>query len=157
MDGMNKASGSAAKLTSEEEAFIKSAGAGNSAEIQMAETALKKSQNPDVKEFAQMMVNDHTTANDDLSQVAKAHNLSFPPAAPAKEVAMDTTMTALTGATFDKTYIKHMVAGHTKVLSEYKKAAGEVKDPALAAYVTKVTPTVEAHLKAAQDLEGKLK
>ena len=149
--------GGTVKLTSTEVAFIKEAGAGNAAEIKMAELALKNAESQEVKDFAQMMIKDHTQANDDLAVVARNHNIDFPPDAPEKEKALGKKMLDVKGAAFDKAYVKHAVEDHTKDVADYKKAEKQVKDKKLVEYVDKTTPVVEGHLKAAQELETKVK
>lgn len=148
--------GGTKKLTSAEVAFIKEAGAGNAAEIKMAELALKNAESQDVKDFAQMMIKDHSQANDDLAVVARNHNITFPPDAPEKEKELGKKMLDVKGAAFDKAYVMHAVKDHTKDVADYKKAGQEVKDEKLVEYVNKTTPIIEGHLQAAKDLEAKM-
>ena len=123
----------------------------------MAELALKNAESQDVKDFAQMMIKDHSQANDDLAVVARNHNITFPPDAPEKEKALGKKMLDVKGEAFDKAYIMHAVKDHTKDVADYKKAGTEVKDKALVEYVDKTTgPIVEGHLKAAKDIEAKM-
>ena len=149
--------GGTVKLTSTEVAFIKEAGAGNAAEIKMAELALKNAESQDVKDFAQMMIKDHSEANDDLTVVAKNHNIDFPPDAPEKEKALGKKMLDVKGAAFDKAYMKHAVEDHTQDVADYKKAEKQVKDKKLVEYVNKTTPVIEGHLKMAKEVDAKVK
>ena len=149
--------GGTVKLTSTEVAFIKEAGAGNAAEVKMAELALKNAESQEVKDFAQMMIKDHSQANDDLAVVAHNHNIDFPPDAPEKEKELGKKMLDVKGAAFDKAYVKHAVEDHTEDVAEYKKAEKQVKDKKLVEYVDKTTPIVEEHLKSAKELEAKIK
>ena len=148
--------GGAAKLTAKEAQCVMMFGSGNAGEIRLAELALKNSESPDVKEFAQMMITDHSKANDELSQVAKNHNIDFPPAPPAADVEMSKTLLDLKGEAFDKKYMGEAVTGHTNDLAAYKKAKGEVKDHLLVAYVNETEPKVAAHLKKAKEIDAKL-
>ena len=148
--------GGTTKLTDTEVTFIKEAGAGNAAEVKMAELALKNAESQDVKDFAQMMIKDHSQANDDLAVVARNHNITFPPDAPEKEKELGKKMLDVKGEAFDKAYVMHAVKDHTKDVADYKKAGKEVKDGKLVDYVTKTTPIIEAHLKAAKELEAKM-
>ena len=149
--------GGTVKLTGTEVAFIKEAGAGNAAEIKMAELALKNAESQDVKDFAQMMIKDHSQANDDLALVAKNHNIDFPPDAPEKEKALGKKMLDVKGAAFDKAYMKHAVEDHEKDVADYKKAEKQVKDKKLVEYVDKTTPIIEGHLKMAKEVDAKVK
>lgn len=155
---LNKAEpGGAKKLTAKETLLVKTFGAGNAAEVKMAELALKNAESQDVKDFAQMMITDHAKANEQLGEVAKNHNIDFPPDAPEKEKALGKKMLDVKGAAFDKAYVDHAVVDHTEDAAEYKKAKGEVKDAKLVTYVSETTPVVEGHLKMAKELQAKMK
>ena len=148
--------GGPVKLSAKEAECVMMFGSGNAGEIRLAELALKNSENPEVKEYAQMMIQDHSKANDELSQIAKNHNIDFPPAPPAADVEMSKTLLDLKGPEFDKKYMGEVVTGHTNDLAAYKKAKGEVKDHLLKAYVDETEPTVAEHLKKAKQLDNKL-
>ena len=148
--------GGAVKLTGKEAEFVMMAGSGNAGEIRFSELALKNAQSQDVKDFAQMMITDHSKANDELSQVAKNHNIDFPPAPPAAAVEMSKTLLDVKGAEFDKKYMGEIVTAHTNALAALKKAKGEVKDHLLKEYVDGTEPVVAAHLKKAKEIEAKL-
>ena len=148
--------GGPAKLDAKEALLVNAFGSGNAGEVRLAELALKNSENPDVKAYAQMMVDDHTKANDELLQIAKNHNIDFPPAPPAADVEMSKTLLDLKGAEFDKKYMGEVVTGHTNQLAAYKKAKGEVKDNLLKKYVDGTEPKVAEHLKKAKEIDAKL-
>lgn len=154
---LNKAeSGGSVKLTAKETLFVKEAGAGNTAEIRMGELALKNAESPEVKEFAQMMIKDHTAANEELAEVAKNHNIDFPPDAPEKEKALGKKMLDVKGAEFDKGYMGHAVKDHSDDLAEYKEAMSELKDPKLVAYAEKTEKVVAKHYAEAKKIDAKL-
>ncbi len=148
--------GGAAKLSAKDVEFVNAFGSGNAGEIRFAELALKNAQSEDVKKFAQMMITDHSKANDELSAVAKNHNIDFPPAPPAEAVEMSKTLLEVKGAEFDKKYIGAMVTDHTNDLAEYKKAKGEVKDHLLKEYVDSTEMVVAKHLKEVKAIDAKL-
>jgi putative membrane protein len=58
----------------------------------------------------------------------------------------------LKGAAFDRRYAREMVAGHTKAITEYKRAAQDAQNADIKAYATQTLPTLEKHLQAAKDL-----
>lgn len=154
---INKAEpGGAKKLSAKETLLVKTFGAGNAAEIKMGELALKNAESQDVKDFAQMMITDHSKANEQLGVVAKNHNIDFPPDAPEKEKALGKKMLDVKGAAFDKAYVMHAVKDHTEDVAEYKKAKGEVKDKMLKEYVDQTETIVAGHLKMAKELEAKM-
>lgn len=143
-------------LTIKEKAFMRKAAGGNAAEVQLAELALKKSENAQIKEFAQMMITDHTAANKDLLQLASDEGLAnFKAEVRPEDKAIYAKMTSVTGTAFDSGYVKHAVSDHETDVKEYKEAQAMTKNAGLKAYVDKVAPIVEGHLKQAKELDMK--
>ncbi len=143
-------------LTVKEKAFMRRAAGGNAAEVQMAELVLKKTENPQIKEFAQMMITDHTAANKDLLQLASDEGLAnFKVEVSPADKALYAKMTSVTGTTFDSGYVKHAISDHETDIKEYKQAQEMAKDAGLKSYVDKVEPIIEGHLKAAKELDAK--
>jgi putative membrane protein len=61
-----------AAVAGADKTFATEAAHGGLAEVQMGQLALQKASSPQVKEFAQRMVTDHTQANQDLTQLGKS-------------------------------------------------------------------------------------
>ena len=57
------------------------------------------------------------------------------------------------GADFDKAYMRDMVADHKKDVADFRKEAKSAKDPDVKAFAAKALPTLEEHLKLAQDTD----
>ena len=55
--------------------------------MELGQLALQKGTSPQVKQFAQRMVTDHTQANQELMQLAKTQNLDLPTQVDAKHKA----------------------------------------------------------------------
>ncbi len=151
-----KPAGTEKKLTAKEVEFIKKAGAGNEAEAKVGELAATNGESQDVKDFGTRMQKDHGDANTDLSTVAKAHDIAFPPKEMEKQKLMYEKLSKLHGAEFDKMYVKDMVEDHEKDLAEYKAEKSEATDPELKAYVEKVEPIVADHLKSIKEIQSKM-
>ena len=150
-------SGGPVHLDAKEVLLVKEFGAGNAAEIKMGELALKNAESQAVKDFAQMMITDHSKANEELAVVAKNHNIDFPPDAPEREKELGKKMLDVKGAAFDKAYAEHAVTDHTEDLKDYEKAKSEVKDEKLKEYVDATEKVVAHHLEEAKALEAKVK
>ena len=145
--------------SSEEREFVKKVIEGNQKEVEMAHNALQKSSSPQVKQFAQRMVDDHSRANEELAALARQKAIE-PPSVPTTGGSPDTTSSSkdadLKGAEFDKAYMREMVSDHEKDASEFEKAAKFVKDADLKAFVDKTLPTLRDHLKEARALSQSL-
>src|SRR4051812_13743900 len=68
--------GTANGVSNSDKNFVNDQLSGGMAEIQLAQLAKDHASNSEVKEFAQMMIDDHTKAGDQLKQVASSHNIA---------------------------------------------------------------------------------
>jgi putative membrane protein len=98
--------------------FVKDIATANIAEVELGRMALDKAVNPDVKKFAQMMVDDHTKANEDLTTLASQDNIAVPSGLDDKHTDLRDKLAKKTGADFDKDYIDAMVDGHQDVMDK---------------------------------------
>ena len=125
----------------------------NMAEVAAANIALKKSSTPEVKNFAQQMVDDHTKGLQAVQDVAKSKNVTLPTEPDAKHKKMASKLDSLSGAAFDKAYlanagVKDHKAAHQLVMDAQKKAT----DPDVEALAAKLQPTIDQHLQTVQPL-----
>ncbi|WP_225775061.1 DUF4142 domain-containing protein [Pseudomonas sp. Marseille-Q5115] len=136
------------------EDFVDDASAKGIAEIEAGKLAEQKSQSADVKTFAQMMIKDHTAANEKLKGIATAKKLEVASDAElmdkAKKMILD-----IREESFDKSYANNQVKAHEQTIEIFQKEANEGKDPELKAFAKETLPKLEAHLKAAKELAAK--
>ena len=134
----------------------------NTIDIEASEQAKQKSQNADVKQFAQTMITDHTGVNKQAGDLAA--KLSLTPADNATSQSLKTSadstkarLAALSGKEFDKAYIDNEVAYHQAVLNAVDSALiPNAQNAELKALLEKVRPAFVAHLQMAQQLQTKL-
>jgi putative membrane protein len=141
--------------------------AGN-AEVKLGQMASTRAQSPEVKQFAEMMVRDHSKSGAELKQAIRAHDVDAPEGVDDKHQRLMDRLGKLSGAEFDREYMKAMVDGHTEVKSmledrtEHSRptgtsgAANTQLDTAVNQWATKALPTVEQHLQKAQQVRNKL-
>jgi predicted outer membrane protein len=130
---------------------------GNMAEISLSQVAVTRSQNEAVRQFAQMMVTDHTAAGNELQSIATSKSITLPTAMDQKHQSAMTKLGAETGTEFDRDYMKQMVNDHEKMLSLLQKEANSGTDADLKAFAAKTAPTVQSHLTAARSLYDTIK
>jgi putative membrane protein len=128
-------------------AFYKSAAQGGIAEVDAATLAQQKSDNASVKDFAAMMVKDHSAANDKLKSIASSKNLSLPTSPSVRQMATKAKLDMLSGETFDKSYIKAMIKDHQQTIALFKKEAMSGEDTDAKAFAAATLPTLRSHLK----------
>jgi len=134
--------------------------AANQADIDAGKVAESKTQNKDVKAFAQQMVADHTSVNKAATELAQKLKLTPEPNATSEKlqkggeenVAKLKTLQA--GKPFDAYYMNHEVYYHKAVLEELdKRLIPGAQNAELKALLVKARPTFEAHLAHAQQVQ----
>lgn len=134
-------------------AMLKDIAEANMAEVATGKLALEKSASPEVKKFAQMMVDDHTNGLKEAQTLATAKSVDLPDEPNVKHKAAAKQLQALKADTFDSHYIKQAGVGdHKDTVALLKKTQSKAKDADLKALATKMLPIVQEHLKHAQQL-----
>jgi putative membrane protein len=122
-------------------------------EIQSSEMALQKAESAEVKEFAQMMIDDHSKASKELMAAAQQDGAAVPEAMTDKHAAQVETLKGASGATFDASYIGAQVAGHQEALNLMTSYAEAGDSAALKAHAEKTAPVIQMHLEHVQKLD----
>ncbi|MGJ9418999.1 DUF4142 domain-containing protein [Massilia sp. CMS3.1] len=125
----------------------------NMAEVEMGKLAQSKSQNAEVKTYAQQMIDDHTKAMAEVQAVAQAKGVTLPTELDAKHKAMAAKLAKLDGEKFDREYMKvGGVASHKAAHAMLMKNEKNAKDADVKGLAMKMKPAVEQHLKSAQQM-----
>ncbi len=132
--------------------FVKEAATAGMMEVQMGTMGKSKATNSRVKTFSDMMVQDHTKANDELKSIAHNKNITLPP----EPKTMD-NMDNLSGMDWDKHYMDMMVKDHKKAVALFEKQSTAGRDADLKAFAKKTLPTLKMHLDSAQSIQSSLK
>lgn len=141
-------------LSAADSKFVTEAAQGGMAEVELGRLATEKAQSDDVKKFGQRMVDDHTKANDQLKQIAAQKNVTLPSDVGSKNRAEIDRLSKLSGADFDRAYMRMMVRDHRKDVSEFQKEANSGKDSDIKNFASSTLPTLQDHLKEAQSIAG---
>jgi putative membrane protein len=151
-----RAGGGSAQLSSADRAFVKEAVMGGLMEVELGRLAMEKASNAEVKQFAQRMVDDHGKANQQLSTVAQQKNVQVPSELTGKAKADHDRLSKLSGEQFDRAYMQLMVQDHRKDVAEFRKQSTKAKDADVKSFVSQTLPTLEDHLKVAQQTQTAL-
>src|SRR6476660_7525982 len=152
----NSGAAASSPSTSSDQDFVTKAAQGNSAEVELGKIVADKSKNPSVKQFAQMMVKDHTTALNELQELAQTKNLNFNDDLPDDAKALQTKLSSDTGKQLDKDYMDGMVEDHQKDVQEFTDKSQNAKDPDVKQWASKTLPILQKHLEKAQQIDAKL-
>ena len=140
-----------------DEDFVKEAASDGMMELELAKLAQKNAQSQRVKNFAAMIVKEHTKANEELRTIASSKNFSLSPTMENAENNKVNDLQDERGADFDRKYIDLMVDDHEKNVDRFKKQAEDGKDPELKAFATKILPVLIAHQDSARKIKDALK
>jgi putative membrane protein len=153
--GQGSAAGgsSAATASSQDRTFIMEAAAGGLAEVQLGRLASQKASRSEVKEFGQMMVTDHTRANDQLMKIAQSKGVTTPPSLKPDHKAAQDHLSKLSGEAFDRAYMQHMVKDHQKDVALFRKQSTGASDAEVKQFASATLPTLQKHLQRAQEIE----
>jgi putative membrane protein len=132
-------------------------------DVEAGKLALEKSQNEEVRSFAQRMVGDHTAVNDQALALVKKLNVTPEDNATSQNLtkqaeAARKKLAGLTGAAFDKAYVNNEVAYHKTV----NGALGTILIPnaqnsELKSLLQNGLNVFEAHLQHAESLAQQLR
>jgi putative membrane protein len=145
-----------AMSSSSDRTFMQKAAQGGMAEVELGQLAQENAQSPDVKGFGKRMVEDHSKAGDQLKQVASQQGVTLPTGLSAKDNATKQRLSQLHGEAFDKAYMKDMVSDHREDIAEFKHESSAGRDPQVKEWATQTLPTLEEHLKMAEQVDAKV-
>src|SRR5690349_14785651 len=126
----------AGHLSAADHKFVTDAAEGGMAEVQLGQLAVSKATNPDVKNFGQKMVDDHSKANDQLKSTATGEGVTLPASIGSKNQAIYDRLNKLSGAAFDKAYVQQMVKDHEMDVKEFERESQSGGDAALKTFAT---------------------
>src|SRR5882724_9803578 len=136
--------------------FLVDAIQGNLAEIDLGRLAVARTTNEDVRKFATHMVNDHSMANSEVSELARkkgVHVVTTPSQAQLKGYSR---LSGVTGAEFDRDYAGMMVTDHLKDIALFEKTSTEAAEADVREWSAKSLPMLRKHLQMARELIAKL-
>jgi putative membrane protein len=148
-----KADAKGAPMTDQQ--FVDFAAQTDMMEAHLGQLAADHAAGQGVKDYAQMLVTDHTSDYNQITAVATKANLTVPKGLDAAHVKMGMPFESLKGPAFDHRYVQEMIAGHTKAIAVYQHEANDAQNADLKAYATQALPTLQKHLQGAQDLAKK--
>jgi putative membrane protein len=143
--------GAHSAFAADSEDFVDDATAKGIAEIEAGKSALQKGHSADVKTFAQMMIDDHTKANEKLKAIAAGKKLEVASDAElmdkAKKMLLD-----IRDDSFDRSYANNQVKAHEQTIAIFEEEAKDGKDAELKMFAHDTLPKLKAHLAEAKKL-----
>lgn len=138
------------------DAYVGMAAASDLFEIQSSQLALSRAQSPAVRDFAQMMVADHTNTTRQLTAAAQAAGMGpiAPALLPMQARMMDQLRAAGSGAAFERVFLDQQVQAHQMALALHSNYGKNGDTPLLRAVALAAMPVVQAHLDRVRQMAG---
>lgn len=134
--------------------FLAQAASGGMFEIQSSQLALQMSQNAAVRNFANMMIADHSRLNQAVAAAATAARLT-PPAPlllPSDQAMLDRLRASGSGPAFDLAFKNAQMTAHQNALQLMQTYAAGGEVPPLRDAAAQAVPTIQMNLRQAQAL-----
>jgi putative membrane protein len=136
--------------------FVKDAAIGGLTEVELGKLASQKATSDSVKQFGQKMVDDHSKANEQLKTLASQKKIDVPSSLDSKHQSRVDKLSQLSGAEFDRAYIKDQLKDHQQDVSEFRRESENGSDPDIKKWASDTLPTLEQHLSMVKDLNKNL-
>jgi putative membrane protein len=144
------AGAAAGTLSSADRTFVDQAAESGVATVQAGRLAVQKARDPRVRQFAQRMIDDHDTANDELAKLASSRGVALPGEPALRHREELDALRQHSGVDFDRAYMKGQVADHQKAVALFDRQARMGQDTALRQWAAKMLPALREHLQMAR-------
>jgi putative membrane protein len=136
-------------------AYLQMAGESDLYEINSSQLALQKSQNPDIRRLASMLIDHHTQTTNATLAAARAGGVAPSPAVlgPDKRRMLD-QLTAEQGRSFDSRYVAQQIPAHEQALALHSTYARSGDNASLRASAEQAVPIVQSHLDQLRRLQS---
>ena len=138
------------KVDDKDRKFIMEAASGGMMEVQAGQLAATNANNDRVKAFGNMMVQDHTNANNQLKALASSKNVMVPDSMMSKHSKHIDMLKKKTGKDFDKAYMNMMVMDHNEDVNKFQMESKNAKDADVKAFASTTLPVLRKHLDSAK-------
>ena len=135
--------------------YMAQAASGDQFEIQSSQLALTASSNAALRNFANMLIADHTRMTQQMMAAAQSAGMTPPPAAllPPQQAMLDQLRAAGTGPSFDMAFQQAQISAHQQALTLHQNYAASGDNPALKTVASQAVPVIQMHLQQAQMLQ----
>ena len=135
--------------------FMKAASISGIMEVELAEIAQQKATSPAVKEFAEMMIADHTRIFNELKKLATDKHILLPIELEQEQTDQLNKLKALSGSEFDESYMRLMVRSHEQAVKDFETGARN-RDRHVNKLASDKIETLKEHLSSSKSIFNKL-
>ena len=132
--------------------FVYRASAGGMAEIMMGQLAVQRGQTDAVRAAGQMMVTDHTKADNQLMGITQTVMLKPAPGPNAMQQAMFHQLQSAPADQFDALWTNDMIQSHERTIALFKMEARGGQNDSLRQFAMTTLPVLYTHLHVVEGL-----
>ena len=143
------------KPTMTDQQFVNFVAQTDMLEAHLGQMVADHAASQEVKDYASMLVTDHTADYQNLTVLAAKDGFTIPTGLDAAHNKMIEPFDKLKGAAFDSRYIHTMIAGHTEAIETFTKEAADAQNADLKADASATLPTLHKHLDGAKAIDSK--
>jgi putative membrane protein len=138
--------------------YVMMAGASDLFEIQSSQMAVRRATRPEVRQYAQMLIQHHQMTTQQVMGAARASGLNPPPPRllPMQQRMLEQLRNA-SAANFDRTYMMQQIPAHEMALALHRNYASAGDRPPLRTVAGNAVPIVTQHLNEAQRMSTMLR
>lgn len=144
-------------LSDQDKKFADAAAKGGLMEVMMGKLAVSNAADATIKNLGEMMVKDHSKANEELKNWASQIGYKLPTGLDAEKQKKYDDLKVKKGSEFDRMYSDLMVLDHKKDIQEFKKEGSEGKETSLKSFANKTLPILEHHLMESEKAKNTVK
>jgi len=148
-----------AEMTTTTKGFVNAAAISDMYEVTAGKIALERAQSPDVKAFAQKMVDAHTMTTQKLKSIIASNNINVTPPAHVdrRRQAMLDDLRGAKAQDFDHRYISQQIAAHKEADILFRGYAKDGDNAAIKDFAAATDKDIKMHLSMAQQLDASTK
>jgi putative membrane protein len=134
--------------------FVETASISDNFEIQSSQILLARSTHPQIRDFAQRMIEQHTALSNALRALPEA-TTRMPASLDEKHSNLLTILQQQEDVDMlNRYYVQQQIEGHEETLAVYEAYATNGEVPALRAFAERYAPTIREHLQMAHALQA---
>ena len=131
--------------------FVQDAAIGGLEEMELGRLAMQKAASDQVRRLGQRMADDHLQTSVVLMALAEAKGLTLPTSLDVRQQKEIERLQKLSGADFDRAYMKLVVEDHQNDIREFRKQAQRGQDADIKSFAATTLPKLHDHLAMARD------
>ena len=135
-----------------DELAIRTAAETSMTQVDFGRLAEQRAQNPEVKKFAQLMVEEHSKITEQLKELGMSEHINLPTSINSRDAETHRELEREPSG-FDHHYVSAVASQLAREVGEFERGAGESSKPALKSFFDRTKPTLQSELEQAKRLE----